>query len=412
MLEKDKNCIEFSMHSMTATHKPYQEDTEIAITGMAPGKSLLRAKNPFDIPCDVVVVPKRYFDRLQADDQHYRELAKQQEENYKLLLEKTGFTSETDLIDYIHDPSMTSPEDKTLREIIDECEEDYISERNKAEVLQTENEQLKKKLEEFSPVPGYMEFLKALYPEATEATIEKLVWTTGQLCCGRDLRHALQVDLEYYRALSSSQAKSVYNWKEATGCSTPEEAKELIDGKKRHIEKRETLEKENIDLKKENDEFARKNQELIEKRETLEKEIQVYSRALQEWKEITGCPSSSAAKTLIESGMSWYYAYNEIKEKNRKLEEENNELRADYSHLLLTTGFESEGEIEDALDKCDHSSLRKALVDYEFDYEALLKLTGYKSERDIRDALRGEKFPYQTMRDLINSLRRKAKWNL
>ncbi len=69
MLEKDKKCIEFSMHSMTATHKPYQENTEIAITGMAPGKSLLFAINPFDIPCDVIVVPKRYFERLQIENE-------------------------------------------------------------------------------------------------------------------------------------------------------------------------------------------------------------------------------------------------------------------------------------------------------------------------------------------------------
>lgn len=65
MLEKDKNCIEFSMRSMVATHKPYQEDTEITIAGLAPGKSLLFAINPFDIPCEVVVVPKRDFERLQ-----------------------------------------------------------------------------------------------------------------------------------------------------------------------------------------------------------------------------------------------------------------------------------------------------------------------------------------------------------
>lgn len=157
MLEKDKNCIEFSMHSMMATHKPYQEDTEIAITGMAPGKSLLLANNPFDIPCDVVVVSKRYFERLQ-----------------------------------------------------------------------TENEQLKKKLEEFSPVPGYEDFLKTLYPGTSESDIKKLVWVTEQLCCGRDLQHALQTDLENYKRFSSIQAKSIRSWQRETGCSTPEEAEKMV----------------------------------------------------------------------------------------------------------------------------------------------------------------------------------------
>ena len=353
MLEKNKDYIEFSMWSFMATHKPGQ-CTDINITGISPEYEVLGVNNPFDIPCDVVVIPKRAFERLQADDQHYRELAKQQEENYKLLLEKTGFTSETDLIDYIHDPSMTSPEDKTLREIIDECEEDYISERDKAEALQTENEQLKKKLEELSPVPGYRDFLKALYPEATEATIEKLAWTTGQLCCGRDLPNALRVDLTYHKALSSARARAIDSLKQdyeafskLVGFSSIEELQDYLTNEaecdtlqeavsklkdqvkytcdewysansknnswkvaaecnspKELIEKRETLEKENIDLKKENDEFARKNQELIEKRETLEKEIQVYSRALKDWKEGTGCPSPSAAKTLIENGVT------------------------------------------------------------------------------------------------------------
>lgn len=113
MLEKDKKYIEFSMRSMMLTHRPYQKDTEIAITGMIPGRNIICENNPFDIPCDVVMIPKKEFERLQA-----------------------------------------------------------------------ENEQLKKKLAEFSPVPGYREFLTALYPGED---VEKLVWATEQLCCGRDL---------------------------------------------------------------------------------------------------------------------------------------------------------------------------------------------------------------------------------
>lgn len=88
MLEKDKKCIEFSMRSMMLTHRPYQEDTEIEITGMAPGKSLLWANNPFDIPCDVVVVPKKDFERLQASNQYYCEMTKQFEEGNEALLKR------------------------------------------------------------------------------------------------------------------------------------------------------------------------------------------------------------------------------------------------------------------------------------------------------------------------------------
>lgn len=96
MLEKNIDYIEFSMHSMMVTYKPYQV-AGIEITGSNPnGRDFIFGNNPFDIPCDVVVVPKKDFDQLQ-----------------------------------------------------------------------TENDQLKKKLEEFSPVPGYKDFLKALYPETS-----------------------------------------------------------------------------------------------------------------------------------------------------------------------------------------------------------------------------------------------------
>lgn len=162
MLEKDKKCIEFSMRSIMLTHRPYQEDTEIEITGMIPGRNIIGENNPFDIPGDVVMVSKRDFVRLQVENDR----------------------------------------------------------------LQTVNEELKKKLEEFAPVPGYREFLTALYPGED---IEKLVWMTGQLCCGRDLQHALRTDLENYKSVSSVQAKSIRSWKEATGCDTPEEAKKKIE---------------------------------------------------------------------------------------------------------------------------------------------------------------------------------------
>lgn len=161
MLEKNKNYIEFSMRSMMVTHKPYQEDTDIAITGMIPGCNVPLANNPFDIPCNVVMVSKRDFERLQ-----------------------------------------------------------------------TENEELKKKLEEFSPIPEYREFITALYPRED---VDKIVWATGQLCCGRDMQNALQADLEFYRTLYSSQSimlkeldRCVDDWQTATGCSTPEEAKRKI----------------------------------------------------------------------------------------------------------------------------------------------------------------------------------------
>jgi len=452
MLEKDKNCIEFSMHSMMATHKPYQEETEIAITGMAPGKSLLLANNPFDIPCDVVVVSKRYFERLQTDNQHYREMAKQLEESYKDLIDKTGFYNFANLMYYL-------PKDKTLKDIIDNCE--------------TENKELKKKLAVPDPFAEYKELFEKL---RSKEDVEKFEWTLNHFCGGQASANGWMVTAKLWRRNYETLSKLV-------GFSSTEEIQDYLTNEAEC----DTLNEAIFKLIKENkyayEEWYKANssnnswkaaaecnspKELIEKHEALEKEIEVYSSTLKEWKEGTGCPSPSAAKTLIESGASWHHAYNESKEVNKKfadsikswqnvtgyatpndyiaanihtcyvkiepsnitwqkatgcdspcdakkrikaLNERIDESEACYNHLLALTGFGSEGEIEDALDKCDHSSLRKALVDYEFDYEELLKLTGYKSNQDIRVLLHGDKRQYYHMRDLINTLKRNSEFS-
>ena len=58
MLEKNKDYIEFLMYSMITTHKPDQH-ADITINGMIPERDFLVVNNPFDIPCDVVVISKR-----------------------------------------------------------------------------------------------------------------------------------------------------------------------------------------------------------------------------------------------------------------------------------------------------------------------------------------------------------------
>ena len=287
------------------------------------------------------MVPKRAFDRLQADNQHYRELAKQWEENYNLLLKKTGFTSVANLTDYICDPFMTSPEDKTLKEIIEECEEDYISERDKAEALQTENEQLKKKLHEFDPIPDFKELLKKLYSiEDTEALERALNHTCG----GRgSVNGWIAVSLfwkQNYETLSkhvgfsSIEEIQDYLTNEAE-CDTLYDAIYLMH--KEMDRRQKQINELRNEVKCISDKWASANssnnswkaaaecnspKELIEKREVLEKEIEIYSRTLNEWKEGTGCQSPSAAKSLIESGASWHHAYRDAKKANEKLADE------------------------------------------------------------------------------------------
>ena len=355
----------------------------------------------------------------------------------------------------------------------------FIS-KEKFEQLKTENEQLKKKLHEFDIMPDYKELLKELY--SIEDT-EMLEWALNHTCGGRG-------SVNGWRAVSSFWSEKYKKLSKLVGFSSVEEIEDYLTNEAECDTLHEAISKLKDQVKYTCEEWYSANslnnswkaaaecnspKELIEKIEglegkvkVLETEAEVYSRALLDWKEGTGCPSPAAAKTLIESGISWHHAYRDVKVENEKLtddvkswknvtgysipedymharisgafhtpfdytaawqkatgcdtpeqakerikalNERIDESEACYNHLLNLTGFESEGEIEDALDKCDHSTLRKALVDYEFDYETLLKLTGYKSEHDIRVALNySEQFVYETMRELINSLKNNAKF--
>lgn len=402
MLEKNKNCIEFSMRSMMATHKPYQEDTEIAITGMAPGKSLLLANNPFDIPCDVVVVSKSYFEKLQADVNINAELAKQWEINYNLLLKKIGFDTVEELVNYLN----SEAECDTLQEAISKLKD-----------------QVKYTCDEwYSANSSNNSWKAAAECNAPKELIEKI----------KGFRDEIGI---YSRALQE--------WKEGTGCPSPSSAKTLIESGMAYEHGYHEAQKENRKLTEEVVSWKNVTGYSIPEG-FLAAKINDLGNDYLSWKMVTGC---SCPKDLSKKIVEWekiltphrsardlcsamsnaIEAYksnivkqldatgcdtpDKAKERIKALNERIDESEADYNHLLMLTGFESEGEIEDALDKCDHSTLRKALVDYEFDYESLLKLTGYKSEQDIRVALNySEQFVYETLRELINSLKRKAKF--
>jgi len=371
MLEKNKDYVEFTLQCTTVERSRDRNYREVCFNGYSdanfPGV-------PMDVICKdfghkVVMISKSDFERLQLDIQHYRELAKQWEENYNLLLEKTGFTSVVDLIDYICDPSMTSPEDKTLKEIIEECEEDYISERDKAETLQTENEQLKKKLHEFDPISDFKELFKKLYSiEDTEVLEWALNHTVGGRGSVNGWRAVSSFWSEKYKTLSklvgfsSTEEIEDYlvneaecdtlqeaisklkdqvkytceewysansrnnSWKAAAECNSPGELIEKLNLLRDDISGHDTvIESYERNIKKWQKATGVLRPEdisaasIIAKAERLDREVDIYTKALQEWKDITGCPSPSAAKTLIESGASWHHAYNESKEVNKKL---------------------------------------------------------------------------------------------
>lgn len=520
MLEKNKDYLEMRVSSTDCAFAQ-NEWAQVRVDGYV-YTTYMNIPDPGKL---YIFISKEKFEKMQADNQHYRELAKQREENYNLLLKKTGFDTVESLVLYLNDIHQLD----TLLEVL-------ANYGNKIEALQTENEQLKKKLHEFDPIPDYKELLEKLY---SKDDVEKLEWTLNHICGGQASVNGWKATAKFWRqncetisklvgfssveeiqdyltneaecdtlhgAISKLKDQVKYtcdewysanssnnSWKAAAECNSPKELIEKLNLLRDDISGRSTV----IEHHKRTIEEWQKatgcispkdisTSSLISKVKVLEQELKILNGALQEWKEVTGCPSPSAvkakeaatwstsyenvknlneeivswrnvtgfstpedyeggwakirclcesiyksngneereqdwqdatgcnspleanirirsyketikewetatgykvpeaAKERAENLASWHYAYNQAKEKNRKLEEEINELRDDYSHLLCTTGFESEGEIEDALDKCDHSTLRKALVDYEFDYDSWQEATGCKYPAEAR----------------------------
>lgn len=242
MLEKDKNCIEFSAHSMVVTHMPYQEDTEIAITGMIPGREILAANNPFDIPCDVVILPKREFERLQAENEQLKQ-------DYVALSKLVGFSSVEKIQDYLAN---------------DEAECDTLKDA-------------------LANLRGAVVYANGMWAK----TVSKLTESEKDRISERDKATVLEQEAKIY-------SKALQEWKEDTGCPSPSAAKTLIEsGMSWHHAYNEVKEQ---------------NQKLADK--------------IKEWKEATDCPAPYSAKVLIESGMEYARGYHEIQEENQKLADE------------------------------------------------------------------------------------------
>lgn len=406
MLEKDKNCIEFLMHSMMATHKPYQEDTEIAITGMAPGKSLLLSNNPFDIPCDVVVVPKKEFEKLQANANINAELAKQWEINYDLLLKKIGFDTVEELVNYLdseaecgtlrdaianleHNVKFARDERRNLSKKLDECEKDYISERDKAEALETENEQLRN------------ERTHIVYLNDPLGVIAKWEKVTG---------YDRPEDFLKWKA---NIEEIMQAWKDRTGCKYPGEAGELLE-KWKIMTKCETPEAAATWITSYESACGRGNR-LAEMVEKLKEEVVSWKNVTgystpedymsarlnstmhfdhTMWQKATGCDTPDQVKSRIE-GLE-----NAIRLTNKNMI---SELDSEFDEWQKFTGCDSPQNAG-----CKINNLCDEICKLKGDYDYLLGLTGYKSALDVRIAIDDKEYKYRTMRDLVNSLKRKA----
>lgn len=244
MLEKDKKCIEFSMRSIIVTHKPYQEDTDIAITGMIPGREIL-ADNPFDIPCDVVMVSKRYFERLQAANEQLKK-------NLRLLNDRN----------------------RQLGDAITK-ERSYILE------LQKE-------------IAAWQDATSCKVPMEAQSRIVNLLNDLGNSTLRID---SLKTRIAGWERSADYWGNKLNEWKKATECDTPEEAKEIIDCLKenKHARYNKLWITTNGLLISESDKTV----------DVLEAQVEEASKVISEWQRIAECDTPDTLKWKLYYLRKW-----------------------------------------------------------------------------------------------------------
>ncbi len=144
------------------------------------------------------------------------------------------------------------------------------------------NAVLNNKLNKIDPMPEFKELLKKIY---STNDVENLEWTLNHVCGGRgSVNGWIAVSLfwkQKYEALSK-----------LVGFSSIEEIQDYLTNEVNC----DTLHEAILNL---HDEVKYTN---------------------NEWKESTGCPSPSAAKTMIECMASWHHAYDDAKKEVESLE--------------------------------------------------------------------------------------------
>ena len=169
------------------------------------------------------------------------------------------------------------------------------------------NAVLNNKLNEFDPLPEFRELLKKLY---STGDIEKLAWTLNHTCGGRG-------SVNGWIAVSLFWKQNYETLSKLVGFSSIEEIQDYLTNEANCDTLHEAISNLHDEVKHTSNEWN----EMDKKLKDCEKENGIYSRALNEWKEATGCPSPSAAKTMIECMASWHHAYDDAKKEIESLKE-------------------------------------------------------------------------------------------
>ena len=226
MLEKNKDYVEFILQYTSVNGGMNRGHKEVGLNGYSDADFPCV---PMDVVCKefdhkVVMISKRAFDRLQADNEHYCERAKQWEENHNLLLQKTGFDTAESLVFYL-----TNARCDTLIEALANC-------CTEADALKTENESLRQKINELrDDISG-----RSTVIEHYKRDIEEWQKATGYLrpkdistesmiskSMANDIKTAnekLWSENEKYEKENADLYAEIRKWKDLTMCETPEAA--------------------------------------------------------------------------------------------------------------------------------------------------------------------------------------------
>ena len=190
-------------------------------------------------------------------------------------------------------------------DMFDGCEPAYVKQR--IDEMKDEIENLNKKLTKLDPMPEFKELLKKLH---STDDVEKLEWTINHTCGGRG-------SVNGWIAVSSFWKQNCEALLKLVGFSSIEEIQDYLTNEANCDTLHEAISNLHDEVKHTSNEWN----EMDKKLKDCEKENGIYSRALNEWKEATGCPSPSAAKTMIECMASWHHAYDDAKKEIESLKE-------------------------------------------------------------------------------------------
>lgn len=290
MLEKNKDYLEMRVSSTDCAFTQ-NAATQISVDGYV--------YTPYmDLPTPgefYILISKEKFEKLQTENEELKkklgefdfmgwmESAKLWKKRYDDIFKLIGFSSDEELHDYLandaecdtlreaiaileHNVKFARDERRYLSKKLEECEKDYISERDKVTALQRdkvtalqiENEQLKKKLQVPDPFAEYKELFEKLH---SKEDIEKFEWTLNHICGGQASANGWMVTAKLWRrnyetlsklvGFSSTEEiqdyltneaecdtlqEAISAWQKVTGFSTPEKCSSYIDRLEKKLE--------------------------------------------------------------------------------------------------------------------------------------------------------------------------------